>query len=407
MNIVSVSKVVPYEGIPHAGGEYYLRHLETLVALGHSVTVLAPRDQRNIDAIRKYALAADVVLFGPPRRSFWGRGVDRLERELAPGRLPSSFLRSLANAPRVESALADADLLEVQWTEMASIINHLSCDLPPVILVAHDIIHQRESRKLTSLSRHQGVARLIQRFRVRSALRDELRAFGVVSCVLVFSAKDAQLARSLAPQVDVEVLQPPLGHFSHGSEVRARPREQRRNVVFVGAFGRPENIEGAEWLTERVWPLVRKEAPTAELSLVGSDPRGRIARLASSDRAIQVTGYVPDLEPFYSDADVAVVPLLRGAGVKFKTVDAILRGVPVVTTSVGAEGIGEELDELPFAVEDTVCGFARAIVTALGDPTPTVHRRALEAQYWALDKYGVDRFTSALSAILFRVSGRE
>ncbi len=117
MKIVSVSKVVPFPGIPHAGGDYYRRHIAALQSLGHDVTIVAPRDRRNSRAVGKVSQDLRVHLFGRRRASLLARYWDELSRILAPWSLPRRFINDFRRDSHVSAMLDGCDLIEVQWTE--------------------------------------------------------------------------------------------------------------------------------------------------------------------------------------------------------------------------------------------------------------------------------------------------
>src|SRR5690606_22586341 len=91
VRIVSISKVLPFEGIPHAGGEYFRRHVDTLRDQGHTVTIIAPRDGRNIRAHALLRRDVDAILVGPLRRTLFARVADRVYSAAHPARMPPRF----------------------------------------------------------------------------------------------------------------------------------------------------------------------------------------------------------------------------------------------------------------------------------------------------------------------------
>jgi len=103
----------------------------------------------------------------------------------------------------------------------------------------------------------------------------------------------------------------------------------------------------------------------ATLDIVGAGPPPELLRRSTGP--VRVTGKVPTIGPYYDGAAIAIAPLLTGAGVKFKIPQAMAYGLPVVTTSVGAEGLTGLVDE-GMLVTDDPRSFALAVVTLLGDP---------------------------------------
>ncbi|MEM6486135.1 MAG: glycosyltransferase, partial [Pseudomonadota bacterium] len=132
-----------------------------------------------------------------------------------------------------------------------------------------------------------------------------------------------------------------------------------RSMLFVGGYNHPPNVDAAIWLVKEVLPALRDSEGDVEVHIVGSNPPQSINDLAS--HGVIVHGYLSDeeLDTLYRQVTVAVVPLRFGAGVKGKVIEAIAQGVPLVTTSIGAEGIPDA--ELVMSVADEAESFARAV----------------------------------------------
>ena len=143
-----------------------------------------------------------------------------------------------------------------------------------------------------------------------------------------------------------------------------RPASQTR-FVFPGQFRYPPNIDGAEWLALEVLPLLRRvmDDPVVVLAGSGSD---RLASFAQQ-HGIDVTGFVQDFDEVYDSATVVVVPLLSGSGTRIKILEAWARGLPVVSTTKGAEGLGAVHGETALLV-DTPADFAQACADVAASP---------------------------------------
>lgn len=130
------------------------------------------------------------------------------------------------------------------------------------------------------------------------------------------------------------------------------------NLLFVGSFGHAPNVDAAIWLATEIMPLVRQRHPNVTLSIVGSSPTPAVRALNGD--GIHVRGRVSDeeLAEIYRRTRVAVVPLRFGAGLKLKVVEALVAGVPLVTTPVGAQGLD---GVVPFDVEATADDIARRV----------------------------------------------
>ena len=160
--------------------------------------------------------------------------------------------------------------------------------------------------------------------------------------------------------VDLEAFRPPNG-----------PSPEPR-VIFAGVFDYMPNVEGAQWLARDVWPRVRAARPDARLTLAGARPSRAVQALADADRSIEVTGAVPDMQPYLWRSGLAAAPLLYSRGVQNKVLEAAAAGLPVVVTRTVWEGLPAEVRPA-CSLADNAAEFAREIV-ALLELTPAARR---------------------------------
>jgi len=170
------------------------------------------------------------------------------------------------------------------------------------------------------------------------------------------------------------------------------PTAESCDLLCVGAMFYPPNVDGVLWFLREVLPLIRREAPDARLRIVGPRPDRAIVRAAAKDPLVSVAGHVEDLGPHWRAARVSVVPLRAGSGMRVKILDAMARGVPVVSTRLGAEGINATDGEDIFLADDAG-EFARAVVRLHRDRELRAKlaqnaRRLIETQYDWRRRYG-------------------
>jgi len=134
-------------------------------------------------------------------------------------------------------------------------------------------------------------------------------------------------------------------------------------VVFVGSFNHAPNADAVHWFASAIWPAVLQRWPQARFHVVGANPPATISQLAGPD--IAVHGYVDDLDSLLQTMQLAVVPLRFGAGMKGKIGTALRCGLPVVTTSIGSEGMPAG-DGTHLRIADGADAFAEAVATLLG-----------------------------------------
>lgn len=196
----------------------------------------------------------------------------------------------------------------------------------------------------------------------------ELRICNAADVVLYPSEEEATVIGSLVkPPVRTQAI--PLYRYPDDEIARTRQRVLARDrragptrLLFVGGFAHRPNVDGIIWFCEKIAPRLREAGMVFELDIVGSKVNEMILSLARDD--VRVVGFVSDhtLLSLYEEADVVIAPLRYGAGVKGKVVEAMARGLPVVTTDVGAQGIDTAGSVLYVANE--VADFAAQVLAA-------------------------------------------
>ena len=160
-------------------------------------------------------------------------------------------------------------------------------------------------------------------------------------------------------------------------------------ILHLGTMFWPPNVAGVLWFVREVLPLVRRQIPDVRFVVVGKNPPPEIRDLAAHgpDQAcVEVTGYVADPTPYLEGADVFVVPLHSGGGMRVKILDAWLWGLPVIATPIGAEGLEMQAGENLLIAADAV-SFAAATVRLLQDEA--LNRRLRTAgRAWVEGHYG-------------------
>lgn len=159
--------------------------------------------------------------------------------------------------------------------------------------------------------------------------------------VRVLSEKDLQIAKGLYNVKNVQVVRPPLSSFINQIS-RKQERIEKYSILFWGAMNRIENEQAVIRFIEEVLPQVGRRFIATKLYVVGSSPSRKLLRYQSGQ--VVITGYVADPSSYFEKAHIGVVPLLRGAGVKIKTLEMLAAGIPVFATIVGAEGVNQVED---------------------------------------------------------------
>lgn len=164
----------------------------------------------------------------------------------------------------------------------------------------------------------------------------EGQIFNTVDIIYPFSTYEAPLIQELVPKKVVRSI--PV-YFFDDEYTRKNKFSQRKDILFVGGFGHPPNRDAVMWFVKEIFPLVQEEIPDVRFNIVGSNPPEEIVALQSD--SINVTGFVSDeeLQEFYENCKLSVLPLRVGAGVKGKLLESMYYKLPTVITPVAAEGV--------------------------------------------------------------------
>jgi glycosyltransferase involved in cell wall biosynthesis len=168
------------------------------------------------------------------------------------------------------------------------------------------------------------------------------------------SSEDKRVMEQEAPGKRIEVI--PTIHELHG---RGKPFTERQDLLFVGNLAHRPNSDAVHFLLKEIFPLIERSLPDVKLFIVGDNVPAEIAAYANAN--IRVTGYVADITPLFENCRVFLAPVRFGAGVKGKVGESMSYGLPVVTTSIGAEGFGLT-NESNAMIAEVPADFAAAAV---------------------------------------------
>jgi glycosyltransferase involved in cell wall biosynthesis len=182
----------------------------------------------------------------------------------------------------------------------------------------------------------------------------ELYLVGQADTSIVHSLYEKEYLEELVSGAHVEVfnwiLEP------KGTDV---PHDARNGLMFLGGYNHTPNVDAVYWFLDEIWPLIERELPEATFHVVGSNLPDTM-RARASER-VEMVGFVKDLRPIMDKCVLSVVPLRYGAGTKGKLAMSLAYGLPVVTTSIGAEGMGLVHGEA-VQIADDPSEFARHVV---------------------------------------------
>jgi glycosyltransferase involved in cell wall biosynthesis len=197
------------------------------------------------------------------------------------------------------------------------------------------------------------------------------------------SETDRQVLLAANPRLRVEVA--PNGVDTHAFRPLPAP-EGPPALVFVGNMSYPPCVDAMVWFCSEILPLIRAQRPGVEMWIVGINPAPEVRRLEGD--GVHVTGRVPDVTPYYERSGVSVVPIRAGGGTRLKILEAMALGRPVVSTTIGAEGL-DIMDGNHVLLADDPRQFAEKTLQLLSD-AELYRRLAADGRALAVNRYDWD-----------------
>jgi glycosyltransferase involved in cell wall biosynthesis len=214
------------------------------------------------------------------------------------------------------------------------------------------------------------------------------------------SPEDAEVFRRQYGVHDVSSV--PTGVDTEFFRPSGREARQPHEIVFTGSMDWMPNEDAIEWFVRDVLPSIRARVPDVSLTVVGRNPPAAVRALQASDTGIIVTGSVPDVRPYMERAAVFIVPIRIGGGTRLKIFEAMGMERPVVSTTIGAEGLPVR-DGVDVLLADAPEAFAGAVVSLLLDPA-LANAIGQAAAAAVRQEYGWDLVAARFAAICRRVA---
>ena len=379
MNVLLLTQVLPFP--PDSGPKVKTWNLIKWLARRHDVTLASfvrGESERQLTPLRRYCRAVHAVpmrrgvlrdagyllaslVFAQPflmrrdGRATMRRLVERLGRESRFDVVHADQLNMAQYAPLVPGASTVLDAHNALW-----VLYRRVAETAP--RGARRWLFEREWRRLRAYEGQVG----------RS-----------VDAVLAVSAEDRDALRdAMGTAAEITVL-PIAIDTDEIAPLRRRPDADR--IVHIGTMYWPPNIDAVRWFADAVYPRIRAARPSVGFDVIGAHPPAAIRALARPGSGIDVAGYVDDPTPYLERAAAIVVPVRAGSGMRVKILTALAQGLPVVSTTLGCEGIAVQ-PGVHLLVADDPVAFAAATLRLLGDRTEAdqlgaAGRRLVVARY--------------------------
>lgn len=255
------------------------------------------------------------------------------------------------------------------WPYAAKLLNIIPNARPFVVCSGHNLEHQVFERQAETAC--DNASRWFYKQQAKLMKRMEVTAWQSSSLILQCSESDASTTRQIVPKKPVIVV--PNGvdedYFTKSTSSQRAPLPQ---LVFTAGFGYYPNLEGLRWFLHQIFPLVRQARPDVRFVFAGAGAAEAAKALGQLPEGVSFLSDPPDIRPVFESGHVFVVPLLSGGGSRLKILEAISMQVPVVSTTLGAEGIPYSHGQhLLLADQPTV--FAEHVLQLLSQPSLAKH----------------------------------
>jgi polysaccharide biosynthesis protein PslH len=346
------------------GGKLRSWHLMRHLAMAHEITYLSffdpdlnsPSDVRGMSEV---AQRVEVIPRREPRKRSLGFYAQAAWHLLDPQPYAVGKYRSRAFRDRLQQLLAQEAFDLVVSDFLPPIVNMPSCLGCPSVLFTHNVeaeIWRRHAEVATG-----AVARRLLRVQHARMLRFERHALERFDGVLAVSDQDRDtFARLYGDTLKRPAHVVPTGVDTEYFSPAPGPTPDTPSLVFTGSMDWLPNEDAIVFFCQTILPLIRRDLPDVQLSVVGRAPTPMVRKLAE-ESGIRVTGRVDDVRPYMRDAAVYVVPLRIGGGTRLKIFEAMAMGKAVVSTTVGAEGLPVRHGEHLLLADDPDA-FAQSVV---------------------------------------------
>jgi glycosyltransferase involved in cell wall biosynthesis len=274
----------------------------------------------------------------------------------------------------------DVVLLAFPWS-LSFLGPLLSGIKAPVVFLEDDLVLEQFARA----AKEGGLSGLLKRYRYRQTLGFYRPRMQAVSRFIGISPEEAAIMRELFPGLRGDVIKYglPLSDFPF-----LPPPDHSHVIGFIGNYAHLPNLDAVEWMRKDLIPAIRSSAPAARFLIAGHGMTESMKRGLASDPTVTVRESIPYLADFYREITVFINPIRTGRGLRTKLIEAAAFGRPILTTSLGAEGLRDLEMEIADDTGSMADGCARLL--AEGDRGRAARNRKTLEEHYALERVAAD-----------------
>jgi polysaccharide biosynthesis protein PslH len=357
-------------GYPAWGGNW-IRTLNLMLPLAgrHDITYICrgAQDHRAVEVARDFYEKHGITFvvsrdFARPNRGI--RFYSRLAANLASSLPYSVAAHRSRSVRRAIRHIADTEDIDIWQFEAVSYLDAIPAGASATVLMAHNVeslIWQRLGAAEQNRLKRWYISEQCRKYE-----RFERGMFNRATRVVAVSEEDAALMRDRFGITEPVVVDNGVDVERYAALAHER-RPSAGQILFLGSLDWRPNVDAVEYLLDSIMPRIWSEEPNSRLCIVGRQPTPSLVRRACAEGRVELHADVPDVRPYLASSAVMAVPLRIGGGSRLKILEAAAAGLPVVSTSIGAEGLALNADR-DLLIADDADGLADGLLQCLRLP---------------------------------------
>ncbi len=333
MKILMLTPYLPYP--LHSGGQIRTYNFLKQLSSKHQVTLFAlikdDDEKKYIPILKQFC--QEVQVFKRSKKPFTWRNIFKTAGSSYPFLVIRNYVGEVKSAVAAELKKNQYDLIHAETFYM---MPHLPATKVPVLLVEQTIEYLGYE---SYAAKAPWLLRPILNIDIQKIKYWETHYWQTCTKLVVMSNEDkSYIAKSMSDPTKIAVVENGVDTEWFAEKQRHEPLQP--TLLSVGTFKWLPNVEAVRFLVDQIWPAIKAEINQAQLWIVGASPTDEIRNLANRDDHITVTGDIPDIRDAFAGSHVLIAPVFSGKGTRYKILEALAAGTPVVATATAVEGLG-------------------------------------------------------------------
>lgn len=366
IKLLWISQYTPYVSNSHAGGKTFSYYYDYFANCGDfDVTLISICTKKDVSKAKQVIKERNFLVYTQDGFKEKIKKLSNVEYKINlfnkhAGLVSNYYAKKIINnLKKLKKENYAPKIIILEWTQMVVFAQEIKKLFPNAKLVAseHDVTFVGYERRANF---YKGFKKLIWRIRSKNEKKIEIKSLKKCDLILPHNPDNIDVLKQYGIAENKLMWLTP--YFDNLSSIKREP--QKKDILFYGAMSRKENSLSALWFIDNVLPLIKDK--DLRFVILGSNPPEELK--AKESKNIHVTGFVDKIDPYFSTSMCFVAPLLLGAGIKVKIIEALSSGIPVLTNEIGIEGIHAK-DKVDYFYCVTKEDYAKAIETIYNNDT--------------------------------------